>query len=49
MPKQSLNGHELAREGLTTDGSFTAATTTSLGEIRRLEATVHENADQRVE
>jgi hypothetical protein len=49
MPKQSLNRHELTREGLTMDGSFTTATTTSLGEIRRLEATVHENADQGVE
>jgi hypothetical protein len=26
MPKQSLNRHELTREGLTTDGSFTTAT-----------------------
>jgi hypothetical protein len=46
MPKQELDGHELTRGGLTTDGSFTAAIMTSLGEIRRLEATVHENADQ---
>jgi hypothetical protein len=49
MPKQSLNGPELTREGLTTDGSFTAATTTSLGEIRTLEAMVHENNDEGVE
>jgi hypothetical protein len=49
MPKQELNGHELTREGLTMYGSFTAATMTSLGEIRRLEAMVHENADQGVE
>jgi hypothetical protein len=49
MPKQSLNGYQLTREGLTTDGSFATATTTSLGEIQRLEATVHENADQGVE
>jgi hypothetical protein len=49
MSKQELVGHELTRGGLATDGSFTAATMTNLGEIRRLEATVHENADQGVE
>jgi hypothetical protein len=49
MPKKVLNGHELTREWLTTDGSFTAATRTSLGKVRRLEATLHENADQGVE
>jgi hypothetical protein len=49
MPKQELYRHELTRGGMTTDGSFTTVTMTSLGEIRRLEATVHENADQGVE
>jgi hypothetical protein len=34
MPKQELNGHELTREGLTADGSFTVAEMTEFREIR---------------
>jgi hypothetical protein len=45
MPKHELDGHELTQGGMATDGSFTAATMTNLGEIRRLEATMHENTD----
>ena len=45
MPKQELDEYELTRGGLTTDGSFMAATMTNLGEIQGLESMVHENAD----
>jgi hypothetical protein len=34
MPKQKLDGYELTREGLATDGPFTTAEMTKFREIR---------------